>query len=77
MNVPKTSSNVIVTGGAGFIGSEFVNEVASLPTIGKIFVIDKLTYASNPEAIRPHLDSGRVELIVDDVLLVIITGKGK
>ncbi len=60
-------ADVIVTGGAGFIGSEFVNAISSNPAVGKIFVIDKLTYAASLERIRANLDSGRVELIVDDV----------
>lgn len=60
-------ADVIVTGGAGFIGSEFVNEISSNPAVGKIFVLDKLTYAANLERIQANLDSGRVELIVDDV----------
>jgi len=63
----KPTADVIVTGGAGFIGSEFVNQIALIPTVGKIYVIDKLTYASNLERIQANLNSGRVELIVDDV----------
>jgi dTDP-glucose 4,6-dehydratase len=65
--VNQFPADVIVTGGAGFIGSEFVNEISSNPAVGKIFVLDKLTYAANLERIQANLDSGRVELIVDDV----------
>jgi hypothetical protein len=34
----KPTSDVIVTGGAGFIGSEFVDKIALIPTVGKMLV---------------------------------------
>ena len=39
--------HVLVTGGAGFIGSNFVRMIAdgSLPQISQVTVLDKLTYA--------------------------------
>ena len=37
--------NIIVTGGAGFIGSNFVHYVADNHPEATITVLDKLTYA--------------------------------
>lgn len=39
--------NILVTGGAGFIGSNFVKSMAKLHPSWKIIVIDALTYAGN------------------------------
>ncbi|MGO2314859.1 MAG: dTDP-glucose 4,6-dehydratase, partial [Pseudolactococcus laudensis] len=58
---------VIVTGGAGFIGSNFVHYVYNNhPEIEKIIVLDKLTYAGNRANIAEILGD-RVELVVGDI----------
>jgi len=42
--------SVIVTGGSGFIGSNFIHMLFEDPAFtGKVINIDKLTYAGNPE----------------------------
>ena len=56
---------IIVTGGAGFIGSNFVHWVAG-NTDCHVTVLDKLTYAGNPENLA-GLDPARVELVVGDI----------
>ena len=58
--------NIIVTGGCGFIGSNFVRWVAREHPEVHVTVLDKLTYAGNPENIA-GLDPGRVELVVGDI----------
>ena len=58
--------NIIVTGGCGFIGSNFVRWVAREHPEVHITVLDKLTYAGNPENIA-GLDPARVELVVGDI----------
>ncbi len=46
----RTLSNVLITGGAGFIGSNFIRHLFSLPDFtGKVINVDKLTYAGNPD----------------------------
>ena len=58
---------IIVTGGAGFIGSNFVHYVYNNhPEIEKIIVLDKLTYAGNKANIAEILGN-RVELVVGDI----------
>ena len=62
-----TLKRLIVTGGAGFIGSNFVHWVArNRPEVERIIVLDKLTYAGNP-ANLDGLPADRVELVVGDI----------
>ena len=59
-------TNIIVTGGCGFIGSNFVHHVVNNHPGVHVTVLDKLTYAGNPENIA-GLPEDRVELVVGDV----------
>ena len=58
--------NIIVTGGCGFIGSNFVHHVVNNHPDVHVTVLDKLTYAGNPENIA-GLPADRVELVVGDI----------
>ena len=58
--------NIIVTGGCGFIGSNFVHYVVNNFPDVHVTVLDKLTYAGNPENIA-GLPDERVELVVGDI----------
>lgn len=58
--------NIIVTGGAGFIGSNFVHYVADNHPEATITVLDKLTYAGN-RANLAGLPEDRVTLVVGDI----------
>ena len=58
--------NIIVTGGAGFIGSNFVHYVVKNHPEVHITVLDKLTYAGN-RANLAGLPEDRVELVVGDI----------
>lgn len=57
--------NMLVTGGAGFIGSNFVYYILKNRPDYHITVIDKLTYAGNPENLAPVLD--KIEFVTGDV----------
>ena len=58
--------NIIVTGGCGFIGSNFVHHVVREHPGVHVTVLDKLTYAGNPEN-NAGLPEDRVELVVGDI----------
>ena len=58
--------NIIVTGGAGFIGSNFVHYVYNNHPDVHVTVLDKLTYAGNRANIEEILGD-RVELVVGDI----------
>ncbi|MBS6556121.1 NAD-dependent epimerase/dehydratase family protein, partial [Collinsella stercoris] len=59
-------SRIVVTGGCGFIGSNFVHHVVREHPGVHVTVLDKLTYAGNPENIA-GLPADRVELVVGDI----------
>uniref|UniRef100_UPI003FEE51D7 dTDP-glucose 4,6-dehydratase n=1 Tax=Bifidobacterium adolescentis TaxID=1680 RepID=UPI003FEE51D7 len=58
--------NIIVTGGCGFIGANFVRYVARNHPDVHITVLDKLTYAGNPANIA-GLPQSQVELVIGDI----------
>lgn len=65
----RTSSpykNILVTGGCGFCGSAFVRFLVDNVPDAHVTVLDKLTYAANPNAIA-QLPQDRVELVVGDI----------
>ncbi|MBZ0305714.1 MAG: dTDP-glucose 4,6-dehydratase [Anaerolineae bacterium] len=49
--------NILVTGGAGFIGSAFVRQMVSQHPDYNLIVLDKLTYAGNLDNLRPVQDA--------------------
>ncbi|WIY70106.1 dTDP-glucose 4,6-dehydratase [Aquidulcibacter paucihalophilus] len=58
---------VLITGGAGFIGSHIVDQFAgSLPDC-KIVVLDKMTYAADFRNLSELLITNRIELAVGDI----------
>lgn len=58
--------NIVITGGCGFIGTNFVRWVAHNHPEVHITVLDKLTYAGNRENLADLLGS-QVELVVGDI----------
>ena len=59
-------TKIIVTGGCGFIGSNFVHYVVKNHPGVHVTVLDMLTYAGNRENIA-GLPADRVELVVGDI----------
>lgn len=49
--------NILVTGGAGFIGSNFIEFLLEKYEDISITVVDKLTYAADKSRLDPYLDS--------------------
>lgn len=60
------SNRIIVTGGAGFIGSAVVRHIIS-STADQVCVIDKLTYAGNLESLAPAAASERFRFEKADI----------
>jgi dTDP-glucose 4,6-dehydratase len=58
---------LLVTGGAGFIGSNFVRHYATEHPDDQIVVLDKLTYAGRLESIQDLLDTERIEFARGDI----------
>ena len=57
----------IVTGGAGFIGSNFVRRAVATKAATRIVVFDKLTYAGHLESLDGLLDGTRVAFVQGDI----------
>ncbi len=66
---------VLVTGGAGFIGSNFIHHLLKKYTDLKIINLDKLTYAGNLENLRDIEDDPRYEFVHGDIRDREIVGK--
>lgn len=59
--------NIFVTGGAGFIGSEFVRHMVTTHPELNIICYDKLTYAGNVENLRPIADRPNYAFVRGDI----------
>ena len=60
-------NNVLVTGGAGFIGANFVYYWTRRHPAHRVLVLDALTYAGNRSSIAPLIDSGRITFVRGDI----------
>ena len=61
-------SNLLVTGGLGFIGSEFVIQALSDDRVKKLTIIDKLTYAGKLTNLEPHLNNPKLKISINDIV---------
>jgi dTDP-glucose 4,6-dehydratase len=59
--------NILVTGGAGFIGSNFVNLLLEKYDDLNVVVYDKLTYAGNLDNLAPVADDPRYHFYQGDI----------
>lgn len=60
-------TKILITGGAGFIGSHVVDAVVRRYPSSEIIVLDKMNYAANVHFILDHLKSNRIEFVVGDI----------
>jgi len=58
---------LLVTGGAGFIGSEFVRMTLRDHPEDSVIVLDKLTYAGNERNLESVRDNGRFRFVRGDI----------
>lgn len=58
-------TKMLITGGAGFIGSNFVHYTLNNRPEYEVTVIDKLTYAGNPDNLKEVLD--KVNFVTGDI----------
>lgn len=60
-------SNLLVTGGMGFIGSEFVRQESNRKSFETIYVLDSFSYASNHDSLESTSKNANVEIIKGDI----------
>jgi len=65
--IKKDGKKVLITGGAGFIGSNYVHYHAEKYPSDDIVVLDKLTYAGNLNNIKSLVDAGKVVFVKGDI----------
>jgi dTDP-glucose 4,6-dehydratase len=57
--------NILVTGGCGFIGSHFIEEILNNKEVKTLINLDKLTYAANGDL--PFATDPRYKLVIEDI----------
>jgi dTDP-glucose 4,6-dehydratase len=67
--------NLLVTGGAGFIGANFVRHWLTQPGEGRVVVLDALTYAGNPQNLAGLSADPRFEFVRGDICDEALTGE--
>src|SRR3989304_9813738 len=63
----KHMRTILVTGGAGFIGANFVHHLLRRYDDVRVVVLDKLTYAGNPENPADFADDPRLLFVEGDI----------
>src|SRR5438876_7180653 len=58
---------ILVTGGCGFIGSNFIRELLQQDDSLSVLNFDKLTYAGNPENLADLADHPRYRFVRGDI----------
>lgn len=58
---------VLVTGGAGFIGANFIFYMLNRRPEDRVVCLDKLTYAGNPDTLSPAMDHPRFRFVRGDI----------
>jgi dTDP-glucose 4,6-dehydratase len=60
-------NNLLITGGAGFIGSNFVHHILDKYPDSRVIVYDKLTYAGNLDNLRDVAGDSRYSFVRGDI----------
>ena len=63
-DAPRSFRRLLVTGGAGFIGSAYVREVLGRRDDTEITVLDKLTYAGNLANLAPVQEDAEQAIVL-------------
>jgi len=67
--------NILVTGGYGFIGSNFINFIAKKEEVKSILNIDSMTYAANKDNVIPSqklIQSRSIDIIEKDFIATLL-----
>ncbi len=59
--------NYLVTGGVGFVGTSLIPVLAKKEEVEDIFILDKISYVTNPEISSRFTSRGKIRLIQGDI----------
>ena len=62
-----TSRRIVVTGGAGCIGFNYVRDLLVAEPATEVIVVDKLTYAGNPRSLAELAGESRLTFVRADI----------
>ena len=68
--------NVLVTGGAGFIGANFVEHLLETDSTANVVTLDSLTYAGSLENLARVMSSPRHQFVKGDITEVEVDAVG-
>jgi dTDP-glucose 4,6-dehydratase len=68
-------SKYLVTGGCGFIGSNFIQRLLTQHPEARVINLDKLTYAGNPDNLRNIADDPRYRFVQGDITDAVLVGQ--
>ena len=58
---------ILITGGAGFIGSHITEDICQSYPEARVIVLDRMTYAADVSYVMPLIEGRRVQLAVGDI----------
>lgn len=67
--------SMLVTGGAGFIGGNFVHHWCRAHPESRVVVLDALTYAGNLATLQSLIDAGKITFVHGDVADAVVVGQ--
>jgi len=67
MHFSKRDTSIIITGAAGFIGSDFANLCAQSELYKRIYLLDCMTYAADLRRLAPILENNKVEFLEGNI----------
>src|SRR5262245_45748637 len=59
--------NVLITGGAGFIGQNLVHAWCAARPTDRLVVLDAMTYAANIRSLEPLIADRRIQFVKGDI----------
>ena len=64
----RSLNRVLLTGGAGFIGSNLVRHLLARPEVESLIILDALTYAGDKNNLAPYAHDARLEFYHGNIL---------